>query len=65
MFKLEKQLEKIQKSKYALAKELNTEYKVINRYAHGDLSRLDIEVLAKLCNACYCHIEDIVEYVNE
>ncbi len=63
LFKLEKQLEKIDKSKYVLAKEMNTEYKVINRYAHGDLSRLDVEVLARLCNACYCKVEDLVEYI--
>lgn len=65
LFKLEQQLEKIQKTKYALAKELDTEYKVINRYAHGDLSRLDVEVLARLCNACYCKVEDLVEYIAE
>lgn len=63
LFKLEKLLTEINKSKYALAKELNTEYKVINRYAHGDLTRFDAEVIAKICDFCNCNLHDIIEYI--
>lgn len=36
VFKLEHLLANINKAKYSLSKELYIEYKVINRYAHGD-----------------------------
>ena len=63
LFKLEKVLENKNQSKYALAKALNSEYKVINRYARGDLSRFDASVIAKICDFCNCGIEDIIEYI--
>ena len=62
-FKLETVLKKIRKSKYTLAKRLNTEYKVVNRYARGDLSRFDALILAKICDFCNCKLDDIIEYV--
>jgi len=62
-FKLEVVLKKIKKSKYALAKQLDSEYKVINRYARGNLSRLDMSVIAKICDFCNCKLEDIIEYI--
>lgn len=62
-FKLEIVLKKIKESKYTLAKRLNTEYKVINRYARGDLSRFDALILAKICDFCNCKLDDILEYV--
>lgn len=62
-FKLELILKKIKKTKYTLAKQLNSEYKVINRYAKGDLSRFDASVIAKICDFCNCRLEDIIEYV--
>lgn len=62
-FKLEDVLNKQNKTKYSLAKHLESEYKVINRYAKGNLSRLDLSVLAKICDYCNCRLEDIIEYV--
>lgn len=62
-FKLESILKKAKKTKYALAKQLNSEYKVINRYAKGNLTRLDVSVLAKICDFCNCKLEDIIEYI--
>ena len=62
IFKLEEQLQKKGKSKYRLSKDLNTEYKVINRYVYGDLSKLDLDVIARLCDACECDISDLIEY---
>lgn len=62
-FKLEIVLKKIKKTKYTLAKRLNTEYKVINRYARGNISRFDALILAKICDFCNCKLDDILEYV--
>ena len=63
VFKLEIVLKKLGKTKYLLAKQLNSEYKVLNRYARGELTRLDIGVLAKICDFCNCRLNEIIEYV--
>ncbi len=62
-FKLEIILKKMKKSKYNLAKKLNSEYKVVNRYARGNLTRFDANLLAKICDFCNCKLEDILEYI--
>ena len=62
LFKLESLLATIDKTKYTIAKELPTEYKVINRYAHGDLERFDAKVIARICDHCNCKMSDIIEY---
>lgn len=62
-FKLEKVLKKNKKTKYALAKQLDSEYKVINKYVRGNLTRFDASVLAKICDFCDCNLDDIIEYI--
>lgn len=36
-------------------------YETIKLYLSGDLIRIDVYILAKLCFALNCHIEDIIE----
>lgn len=62
LFKLESFLATIEKSKYLIAKDLPTEYKVINKYAHGNLQRIDTTVIARICDYCNCKMSDIIEY---
>ncbi len=31
----------------------------------GNLTRIDLTIIAKLCNELECKLEDIVEYVND
>ena len=40
----------------------STDFKVIKRLLTGDLVRIDILVLARLCDYLDCSIDDIVEY---
>lgn len=35
----------------------------LNQYCNGDITRLDTAVLARLCAALECKIEDILEFV--
>ena len=35
----------------------------INQYCNGEITRLDTAVLARLCTALECRIEDILEFV--
>lgn len=45
-----------------LMRDTNTDFKVIKRLMNGDLVRIDIFVLAKLCNYLDCKITDLIEY---
>ena len=61
-FKLKDILKEKNISINKLMRDTNTDYKVIKRLLTGDLLRIDIIVLARLCNYLQCDIGDIVEY---
>ena len=46
-------------------RDTETDFKVLKRMITGDLVRIDIIVLARLCNYFNCKIEDIIEYKIE
>ncbi len=37
-------------------------YNVINRYYNSDISRIDLDVLARICYVLDCDVADILEY---
>ena len=47
-----------------LCNETNTDYKVIRRLGLGDLYKLDLYVLARLCSYLKCDMTDIIDYRN-
>lgn len=62
LFKLNDMLKQKEISKNRLMRETNTDFKVIQRIITGELTKLDIIVLARICNFLGCHISDVVEY---
>lgn len=40
----------------------NTDFKVLQRLLRGTSARIDIEVLARLCDYLQCDIDSIIEY---
>ena len=64
-FKLNDILEKRNISKNKLMRETNTDFKVIQRILTGELTKMDIIVLARICNFLNCKLSDIVEYYPE
>lgn len=48
-----------------LITDTETDFKVIKRLINGDLVRIDIFVLARICDYLDCNISDIVEYKKE
>ena len=46
-------------------RDTNTDFKVIKRIMDGDLARIDIIVLARLCDYLNCKETDIFEYINK
>lgn len=63
LFKLEEILKVRNISINKLIKDTNTDFKVIKRLMTGELVRIDIFVLARLCDYLNCSITDIVEYM--
>lgn len=39
-----------------------TTYNVINRYYNNDISRVDLDVLARICYVLECNVSDVLEY---
>jgi putative transcriptional regulator len=46
-----------------LAFRSETQRTQIKTYLHGDIQRVDLSVLARLCYALECDLSDILEYV--
>lgn len=61
-FKLADILKKKNISINKLMRDTNTDYKVIKRIMNGELLRIDIIVLARLCDYLNCNITDIFDY---
>lgn len=62
VFKLEQVLKDKNISMNKLMKDTNTDFKVLKRIMVGDLIRLDIFVVARLCDYLDCQITDIIQY---
>ena len=62
LFKLRNILENRNISINKIMKDTNTDFKVIKRIMSGDLVKIDIFVLARICDYLDCSIEDIIEY---
>ena len=64
--KVEFNIRKIMKEKNITRNKLSVltgaTYNVINRYYNNDITRLDLDVLARMCYVLDCQISDIIEY---
>ena len=63
LFKLKDVLNAKNISINKLMKDTNTDFKVLKRIMTGELVRIDIIVMARLCDYLECTITDIIEYV--
>ena len=64
LFKLGQILKEKNISINKLMRDTNTDFKVIKRIMNGDIARIDITVLARLCDYLNCNITDIFEYIK-
>lgn len=62
LFKLRNILENRSISINRLMKDTNTDFKVIKRLMTGELVKIDIFVLARICDYLNCSMEEIFEY---
>lgn len=65
IFKLKQLLAEKNISINKLMRDTNTDFKVIKRLLTGDMVRIDIYVLARLCNYLDCNLSDIIEYEKD
>ncbi len=62
LFNLENILKKKKISKNKLIKETNTDFKVVQRLIKGNITKIDIYVIARLCSYLNCNLTDIIDF---
>lgn len=65
VFKLDDLLKKKGYSKNKLCVKCNLRFETVQGYCLGNISRVDLYVLAAICQELNCKIEDIIEYKKE
>ena len=63
LFKLDNILKEKNISINKLMRDTNTDFKVIKRLISGELLRMDIIVIARICDYLKCSMNDLVEYL--
>ena len=61
--KLDELIKKQSISISKLAFRSETQRTQLNAYLHGDIMRVDLAVLSRLCYALQCDLSDILEYI--
>lgn len=61
--KLDEMLKKRNMSKNKLSHKAEMQRTQINSYCKNEITRLDTDVLARICTALDCKIEDILEFI--
>lgn len=61
--KLEELIQKAGISKNKLSHRAEMQRTQINHYCRGEITRLDTDVLARICTVLDCRIEDLLEFV--
>ena len=49
-------------SRYALAKRTGTRFEVIDRWYNGNMEKMDMDILARICYVLDCDVSDILVY---
>ena len=63
LFKLNNILKDKNISINKISRDTNTDFKVIKRLISGELLRMDIIVIARICDYLNCSMNDLVEYL--
>lgn len=50
-------------SKKRLSQEARLERTQINHYCNNEVTRLDVDVLARICTALGCSVGDLIEFI--
>ena len=61
--KLEEVIQQSSLSKNKVAQLSQTQRGQLNHYCKGDIQRIDLAILSRLCYALDCRVEDVLEYI--
>ena len=59
---LDKLLDKMNITRYELAKRTSIQYQIIDNYYKNKVKRYDSYVLERICDTLDCNIDDIIEF---
>ena len=62
--KLKELIERKGISKYKLCNQAQMQLRQVNNYCNNNITRLDIDVLARLCTVFECSMNDLLEFVS-
>ncbi len=63
-FKLDKLLKEKNLNRNQLIVSTGLRFETVQKYYNGSITQIDTKVLAKLCEALQCNVEDLIEYKN-
>lgn len=63
--KLESYLKEREISRYKIIKNCNVSQTQLNRYYRNQIERIDLDVLARICDYLQCEVADLLEYVPD
>ena len=61
--KLEEVIQQSSLSKNKVAQLSQTQRGQLKHYCKGDIQRIDLAILSRLCYALDCRVEDVLEYI--
>ena len=64
IFKLDQVMKKRNYSKNKLCVKCGLRFETVQGYYLGNISRVDLYVLAAMCKELQCNVQDIIEYVE-
>jgi len=50
-------------SRNQLAKLIDARFEVVNKWYQGDVEKMDLDILARICYALHCTVEELLQYV--
>jgi len=63
--KLREMLDARGMSRNALARSVGSRFEVIDKWYRGDIAKLDLDVLARICHVLGCGVSDLLEYADK
>ena len=49
----------------ALARSVNTRFEVVDKWYKGEVEKIDLDILARICYVLKCDVKDILCYKNK
>jgi len=59
---LQERMEERGVNRNQLAKAIGTRFEVVDKWCQGDISRIDADILARLCYVLECDVDDLITY---